>query len=516
MQTAASGPFLTKIIVTLGPASIHKETIITMIEEGARVFRINFSHGTFEEHSRALETVRTAGNTSGVPVGIMGDLSGPKIRIGRVIEGGVLLKKGDPVEFQRKAVTTGEPDRHKIIFSTTYTDFVDEIQTGQTILLDDGNIRLICTGKKREDRTARLFCEVVDGGVVTSNKGINVPDAVLDLPSLTDKDYSCIEFAIQKKFDFLALSFVRSSGDVRLLKDYLRQRGAQAPAAGRSRKTSYGFSTFGSGSTTFIPVISKIEKPQALHDLEAILEETDGIMIARGDLGVEMDLAEVAIHQKRIIALCRRQGVPVIVATQMLQSMIDSPVPTRAEVSDVANAIFDGADAVMLSGESAVGHWPVESVRMMSRISTRTDDYISSQPIDIGSIQVLHEVEDSTSALAHGVKTIVQDLNARLIIIWSRMGGGAAYLSQQRIPRPIIAFSSNHEVLRRMSLLYGLGPVFMEQPENTGHFIKRVERYLLEDRLAGPGDPIVVVLGEPIERTGRINKIVVHHLGEST
>lgn len=509
---------LTKIIATLGPASESLETILQLIEEGVRGFRINFSHGVFEEHERILNNVRRAGEQAGVPVAVIGDLSGPKIRLGKVVEGGVRLAAGMTVAFQNEPVVAGEPvggRPGKVVFSTTYPRFVEEVKPGQQVLLDDGAVRLVCVDKTGKGKKAKLICQVRNGGLITSGKGINLPDTNLSLPALTEKDHRCIQFAAEKDFDFLAQSFVRNGEDVRLLKKRLRGLGVR-PTRPRTRKErDQQFAIISREFREFIPVISKIEKPQAVANLEEIIAETDAVMVARGDLGVEMDLAEVAVLQKRIIGLCHDHGMPVIVATQMLQSMIESPVPTRAEVSDVANAIFDGVDAVMLSGETAVGKWPVEAVRMMNRIATKTNDFLRSRAVHSAAPRQLQILKQRTPALAHGVKTIVRDIDARLIGVWSPMGGAAIFLSQQRMPRPILAFSSNPEILRRMALLYALTPIFMEPPASTGEFLKRVDALLLEKKWASRNDPVVFVLAQPIQHTGIANEICIHYVGES-
>jgi pyruvate kinase len=510
---------LTKIIATLGPASEEIETIRNLIEEGARVFRINFSHGTFIDFERMLNNVRYASEQARVPTAVLGDLSGPKIRIGKVKEGGLYLEKKTEVIFQKDSVVAGDPKskkNDKFTFSTNYSGFIEEVKPGQQVLLDDGNVRLVCIDKKGTGKAARLRCKVINGGLITSNKGVNLPDTNLSVPALTGKDYRCIEFAVKKGFDFLALSFVRQGKDIRLLKKRLMDLGARATEPLRRTGRALSDKKLLKKVSGVIPIISKIEKPQALENLEEILEETDGIMIARGDLGVEMDLAEVAVHQKRIIQLCHDYGRPVIVATQMLQSMIESPTPTRAEVSDIANAIFDGADAVMLSGETAVGKWPVDSVQMMKRIAMKTNQYLLSQPIKRSAPRKLQEMKYRTLALAHGVNNIARDMDAKLIVMWSQMGGGAVYLSQQRIPRPIIAFSSDQKALRLMSLLYGLKPVFMEKPESSAQFIKDGDLMISKNKWAKKGDAVVFVMGEPIDRIGITNKISIQYVGEAS
>ncbi|PLX13424.1 MAG: pyruvate kinase, partial [Marinilabiliales bacterium] len=322
---------MTKIIATLGPATDSLEKILELIKAGVRVFRINFSHGSFNDYDKLIDNIRNAEEKSGQFVGILGDLSGPKIRVGKVIPEGVTLKNGQELKFVKKEIIGGSFGfEHS--FSTTYPQFIDEVKEGERILLDDGNIQLKCIAKKGLGGDALLLCEVVEGNLLTTAKGINLPDSELSLPSLTEKDYECLEYAIKKSVDYLALSFVRRGEDIRHLKEKMKQANARPKGLGIT-SGDMGFST--SFEDNYIPIISKIEKPQAIDNLEEILEESDGIMVARGDLGVEMDLAEVALLQKKIINMCRHNMKPVIVATQMLQSMIDNPVPTRAEVSDV-------------------------------------------------------------------------------------------------------------------------------------------------------------------------------------
>lgn len=504
---------LTKIIATLGPATAEPETIVKLIEEGVRVFRINFSHGTFTEHEAALNNIRQAGESTGVPVAVLGDLCGPKIRLGEVAQGGVTVTAGQTVVFQREPrldnSENGQGD--SVAFTTTYPGLVDEVLEGHRILLDDGFVRMICLEKTSD----QLLCRVLDGGKLTSHKGVNLPDTDLSVPTLTEKDIACAEFAVEKEFDFLALSFVRYAEDVRQLKEHLVRLGARPHDDLKDRNHPLQFSAVEIESEDIIPIICKIEKPQAIDNLDEILRETDGIMVARGDLGVEMDLAEVAVLQKRIIAQCQEYGIPVIVATQMLQSMIDNSTPTRAEVSDVANAIFDGADAVMLSGETAVGQYPLEAVGMMHRIAQKSNVYIRERTLNSPTAHKALERKSRPAALAHGVRTMVRDLDIKLLVVWSQLGGGAVYLSQQRLSRPILACSPSPAILRRLSLLYGLTPIHMDQPESLHDFLQKIDALILKSEWAAPGDPIAVVSGEPMTKLGITNKVCIHYVGET-
>jgi pyruvate kinase len=496
---------LTKIIATLGPASAGVENIKTLINEGARVFRVNFSHGAFEGFSETIDNVRAASRESGIPVAVLGDLSGPKIRIGKVEEGGIDLKNDSIVEFCRDETTGHLTTDGAAVFSTTYPHIVEEVQEGQKILVDDGNISMVCTGKTAD----RLLARVIQGGLVTSKKGINLPETKLSVPALTNWDIQCLEFAVLKKVDYLALSFVRSANDVISLKERLKSLGARPFEPVLYRDSNIDFVPEGA---LFIPIISKIEKPQAIEELDRIVAESDGVMIARGDLGVEMDVAEVAILQKKIISKCHDYGVPVIVATQMLQSMIESPTPTRAEVSDVANAIYDGVDAVMLSGETAVGKWPALTVRMMNRIARLTNEHIREQKISNQVPRHMRESRFRSAALAHGVKSIVKDIDARLIVLWSKFGGGALYISQLDLPLPILSFSNLPATANRMSLLYGVHPVVMDQPDNPGDFIRDASEFILQNDYAIKGEAVVFVYGEPIQSSGVTNSVYIHYL----
>jgi pyruvate kinase len=508
---------LTKIIATLGPASSSIEVIKKLIREGVRVFRINFSHGTFEDYDKLLNNIRSASKKLNIAVGIMGDLSGPKIRVGKVAGEGVLLKPGMIAEFQKEdlvASMESSRDYYKVVFSTSYPLFIKEVRPGHRVLLDDGNVELVCKKVEGKGRKARLICDVIDGGLITTHKGVNLPDTDLTVPSLTEKDYRCIDFAVSRKFDLLALSFVRNGKDIQLLKEKLKELGAR-PELPEREYAAFPENHFSlSDVEGFIPIVSKIEKPQALEDLKNILKETDAVMVARGDLGVEMDLAEVALHQKRIIHTCQEYGVPVIVATQMLQSMIESPVPTRAEVSDVANAIFDGADAIMLSGETAVGKYPVEAVKMMQRITRKTNDFVREHNLNIGTEITAGNLRNRAMVIAKSVKNMVNDMDARMIVQWSQYGGGAVFLSQQRMPIPIIAFTNIKDAVNIMSLIYGIEPVYMEQPKSGSKFIQQVDNFLLDKGWAKKGDAIIIVLGEPIDRYGITNRIVIHYIGE--
>ncbi len=502
---------MTKIIATLGPSTSEKDRIRELIEAGVRVFRINFSHGSFESYDTLLSNIRSAAKELGIYVSVLGDLSGPKIRIGKVVEEGIELKKDDEIFFVSGKVVTGTPGNERN-FSTTYSPFMEEVRLGERILLDDGNVEVSPIRKAGKGKDTKLQCKVLVGGKLTSSKGVNLPESELSLPSMTEKDYECLAYAVKKKFDFVALSFVRKAEDIRVLKNKMlelrvRPKGLDITGGDMGFSTSY--------ESNYIPIISKIEKPQAIDNLEEIIKETDGVMVARGDLGVEMELAEVALLQKKIIMTCLQHMKPVIVATQMLQSMIQDPVPTRAEVSDVANAILDGADAVMLSGETAVGKYPVESVRMMNRVAMKTHQYQVQGLTGRGKFMPYEGLLSRKAAMARSVNLMARDVQARLIITWTHSGGSTVFLSQQRMAIPIIACGENIERLQQLSLLYSITPVHMKQPASGSQFIRAINKLVLKNGWAEKGDPVIVVASSPIDRRGVTNRVVIHMVGEN-
>ncbi|MEX0887383.1 MAG: pyruvate kinase [Phycisphaeraceae bacterium] len=491
----AREPFiLTKIIATMGPSCCDVDTLTRLIHAGVRVVRINFSHGTFDAFKQSLDVARAASRSAGVAVGVLGDLCGPKIRVQQVKDGPIELVPGDRLEFvEQDGLVERDTRRGAVIVPSTYPALVREVQPGHRVLIDDGQIRSLAVERVTDETgAARLVCQVIHGGPLSDRKGINLPDTPIAAPSLTPWDRQCVAWAIENELDFLALSFVRKREDVEQLRALL--------AADTARP---------------LPIIAKIEKPQALQDIEAICHAADGIMVARGDLGVEMDLAEVPIIQRRILEVAHDYGKPVIIATQMLQSMIEHATPTRAEVSDVANAIFDGADCVMLSGETAVGKHVEQAVRTMARTAATAERYVASRRDHAQRPPRKHQASRyRTAALAHGVAVVVHDLDARYVVIWSELGGGARYLSQNRLTIPIIALSSNEAALRQMSLGFGVRPVHMDRPKDTEALLGRVDALLQERGWAQPGEPVVLAMGEPLGTAGVTNEIRLHYVGD--
>jgi pyruvate kinase len=475
----------TKILATLGPATADVEVLYRLFEAGVDVCRLNFSHGTLDEHKLMLDRIREAAARFHHPVAVLGDLCGPKIRLGKVADidgkGGMPVAVGEELIFQREPLIGVN---HRV--SCTYPNFIDDVKVGDRVLIEDGMLRFICTEKTYSE----LKCVCKDGGVVKSSKGINLPDSHVSVPAITDRDWECAEWAISHDLDYLALSFVRSAKDLNLLREHLRNK------------------------ISDIHIVSKIEKPQAIADIDNIIDASDGLMVARGDLGVEMDVAQVPIIQKDLVRRCQAAGKPVIVATQMLQSMIEESTPTRAEVSDVANAIFDGTDAVMLSGETSVGKFPVITAHMMTHIAEVTEKYIETMP-EAREPKLNLKTMHLSVAVARGVWQIVKDLKCKLVVIWSQTGSTARIFSKHRFPIPIVALSSDDRALRRMALHYGLYAQRMEPPTDMAALVDAVDRYVVEKQMAEPGDRIVVVAGSSLGTPSTMNGVVIHTLGES-
>lgn len=505
-EASRERPALTKIVATVGPASDSRAMIERLIDAGVSVFRLNFSHGTTDEHKKRLDTIRAAATAKGVCIGVLGDLPGPKIRVGTVPDidegGGIDLTVGQNVLLDR-TITAAEvreetvDDRCELVpaLPLTYGDLVDEVQPGQRVLINDGAIRMLCVGAEPGGHAVR--CVVTVGGKVTTRKGINLPETDMQVPALTDRDRELVKWAVQHELDYLALSFVRSGKEIEELRDLIV---AQAP------------------NHEPIPIIAKIEKPQALARIDEIAEVTDAIMVARGDLGVEMDIPEVPVAQKRIIKAANYWGKPCIVATQMLETMIDSAIPTRAEASDVANAIFDRAGAVMLSGETAVGKHPALVVETMTRIARAAEASLAKAEGKASPPERLKQTRYRTAALAHGAWHLAEDLDAKAIVCWSQLGGTARYLSQNDFDIPIIAWSSDPAATRRMALLRGVRPVLAQPPKSgrLADWTDMVEAHLLEQHWASAGDQVLLVAGRPLGVARVVNSISVLEVGDPT
>jgi pyruvate kinase len=499
-------PTLTKIVATIGPTSDTPDLVAKLIESGVAVFRLNFSHGTLDQHKVRLRTIRETAARLGQPVAVLGDLQGPKIRVGIVPDPGITLEAGQDVVF---TPDTGEPfatSPSTVRLPSEYPALATEVHPGHRVLVNDGAIRLLAVDREPRDGVHVLRCRVTVGGLVTSRKGINLPDSDVQAAAITARDWECVEWAVANGLDFLALSFVRKAEEVRELR---RALAGMCPA---------DFNVEHTGDGAMIPVVAKIEKPQALKDIDAIVEASDAIMVARGDLGVEMDLAQVPLIQKELIAKCDEWGKPCIVATQMLESMITSPSPTRAEVSDVANAVLDGADAVMLSAETASGKFPVLAVETMRRIVAAAEERRNLSLTQPSPASRLVKSHYRTAALAHGAWHVAMDVGARLIVCWSQEGGAARYLSQTGLPIPVVAYSSSQRQVRRMALLRGVTARLMTVPADgtLGAWNEAMENDLRAIGWIRDGDPLVLVAGKPLGVHGSTNTVAIHYTGNRT
>ncbi|MBT8486989.1 MAG: pyruvate kinase [Phycisphaerales bacterium] len=483
---------LTKIVATIGPASASEEMLERLIRAGARVFRINFSHGAPEEHAEWVRRIRAVGAKIGEPPAILGDLPGPKIRLNPVPGGSVELHTGGLVSVGRAPAPNGAAEDSVPWLSTTFPGLVDEVMPGNRLLIADGAVRTLVVDKTETS----IRCTVTHGGVVSTGKGVNLPDTEVSLAPLTARDRRHVAWALAHEVDFLAMSFVRRAQDLRELRRLIEDEAERAGHPGLR-----------------VSIVAKIELPSAVRGIDEILDVTDAIMIARGDLGVEMDLAQVPVIQKDLISRAQHHGTPCIVATQMLESMIDAPAPTRAEASDVAGAILDRVDAVMLSGETAVGRFPDLAVTHMRRIAECTEAHLAETitvPSPPGRLQASGY---HTAALAHGVLTVARDIRATWLVVWSQAGGGARYLSQNGFPIPILAVTSDVRAARQMQLLRGVTPLPMPAPVDIAAFIDHIDRYLRERGRAEVGDDIIVMAGEPLGEVGVTNRMEIRVIG---
>jgi pyruvate kinase len=473
----------TKIIATMGPACGDVETLLQLFKAGVGVCRLNFSHGSLDNHLLMLRRIREAAARWDTPIAVLGDLCGPKIRLGQVKDvggtGGMPIGIGDELIIQRAPVV-GENGR----VSCIYAGLVDDVRVGDRVLIEDGLLRFVCTDKNYNE----IRCACTAGGVLKSSKGINLPNTPVSIPSITDKDWECCDWAIENDLDYLALSFVRSADDLNLLRQHLKNRASD------------------------MHLVAKIEKAEAISEIEAIIEASDALMVARGDLGVEMDLARVPLIQKDLVSRCQIAGKPVIVATQMLQSMIEQSSPTRAEVSDVANAILDGTDAVMLSGETSVGKYPLGAVHIMAHVAEVTE-HETAMTRPLRDVQLRLKTHPLSASVARGVRDIVEELKPALVAVYSQTGATARIFSKYRFNVPIVAFSVNHRVLRRMALHYGVVPQELSAPANMTELTAQVDKILQQRGYAKPGDRVVIVAGASLGTPGTLNSIVVHTLG---
>jgi pyruvate kinase len=469
----------TKIVCTLGPASDDEATIRAFAEAGMAVARVNFSHGSYDDHVRRIKAVRRIAGELGRSIAVLADLQGPKLRVGLLPPEGISLVEGEVLSLANQDSTTDPA-----VIPVPHPEVLRDVQQGDRILLDDGLLELRVTDCNERNTQAR----VVTGGVLTSRKGLSLPRTSLKMPSVTDKDKGDAAFALEQGVDYFALSFVRGPDDVSHLRAWIVEQGAD------------------------VPIISKIEKPEALDCIEEILAVSDGMMVARGDLGVEAPAEEVPIAQKRIIRICNEASKPVITATQMLDSMIRNPRPTRAEASDVANAILDGSDAMMLSGETAVGRYAVESVRTMARIAEVTErsmpyqDWLYRSQTS-GAVSVM----DSISQVACEIAT---KLEAKAIIASTVSGSTARRVASRRPATPIVAPTPSQATYHRLALVWGVEPVLVDEFADTETMIITVVEGTRSRGLVEDGDLVIITAGVPLGGAGLTNTLKAHCVGE--
>lgn len=469
----------TKIVCTIGPASENLDTLKEMIVSGMTVARLNFSHGLHEEHAKRIELIRMAAKETGRQVAIMLDTKGPEIRIGNIEGDKIILHTGNNI-----TITTQEILGTEKKISVSYKGLPDDVEKGTKILLDDGLIELVV--KKVED--TEIYCEILNGGELSSKKGVNIPGVHVNLPAVTEKDYKDILFGIENDVDFIAASFIRTASDVLEIRKILEQHNAD------------------------IDIISKIENQAGVSNIDEILAVSDGIMVARGDLGVEIPSEEVPLVQKTIIEKCNRIGKPVITATQMLDSMIRNPRPTRAEANDVANAIFDGSDAVMLSGETAAGKYPVQAVQTMKRIAKRTEEALKYEEI-LGKKEMLPE-RTVTDSISYATCNIALKLEATAIITPTTSGFTARMVSKYKPKAKIIAATPDPKVAKKMCLVWAVYPILVRQTIGTDEMITEAVQRALESGEILLGDLVVVTAGVPVGVPGTTNLLKVHIVGE--
>ena len=460
----------TKIICTIGPATSSAKNVLKLAQAGMNIARLNFSHGTHEEHSKHIATINSVSEKLGYHIPIFADLSGPKLRLG-IIEKQFKVKPDDVLIITTENIIG---TRQKI--STSYSNLPQDVKKGDVILIDDGYISLVV-----KDVVGReVHCIVTNGGMIKSRKGINLPGVRINTPTITKKDIDDIDFALEHDIDFFALSFVRSSHDIDMLREILLKKGARNP------------------------IIAKIEKPEAVEDIDEIISHSDAVMIARGDLGVEMPTEEVPLLQKKIITKCKNASTPVITATQMLESMVENSLPTRAEASDVANAVFDGTDAVMLSAETSIGNHPDIAVAMMKKIITRSERECTPSP---ELFSTSFHTDQFVIDLSRAACAIAQDTNASAIFAITKTGRTARHLSKFRVNTPIYAFTENERTMNFLQLVWGVSCYFLENLEETDATLQKVKKFALEQQLLNKDDIMVFVTGIPLQTSTEVNMI---------
>lgn len=473
----------TKIVATIGPASSSPEMLYRMADAGMDVCRLNFSHGSHDEHRRVVETITSYNQRNHKPIALLADLQGPKIRLGDLSNEGIALKPGDRISF-----TTSETTHNDNSVFISYATFAADVKPGETILIDDGKIALKVISTNKQDQ---VLLESVNGGVLHSRKGVNLPDTNISLPSLTRKDLVDLDFILEQGVQWVALSFVRSAIDIHIL----RSRIEAHPAKIKPR------------------IVAKIEKPQAVRDIEAIVEAADAVMIARGDLGVEMPMQAVPMIQKNIIRLCQKAGKPVIVATQMMEAMIENIRPTRAEVNDVANSVLDGADALMLSGETSVGRYPVETIRTMQSIICQIEGYEA-----IYHSHTLNHPKSGdrfgSDAVLYNAVEMARLTNASAIVVVTHTGYSAIRLASHRPKAKLLVFSNCHHILQTLNLVWGVEGFFDNDPDNSDQLTQNIGQRLISSNLLESGQYYIQVLSTPYWKKGASNTLRLGLAGE--
>ena len=459
----------------MGPATSSDETVLALVEAGMDVARMNFSHGEHVDHKAAYDRVRAASDATGRAVGVLADLQGPKIRLGRFAAGHAFWQSGDTVR-----ITVEDCDGTHDRVSTTYKRLAHDAESGDRLLVDDGKVGLVVVRIEADD----VVCTVTEGGPVSNNKGLSLPGMNVSVPALSEKDIEDLEFGLRLGIDLVALSFVRSPADIELVHDVMDRVGRR------------------------VPVIAKLEKPEAIDNLEAIVLAFDAVMVARGDLGVELPLEEVPLVQKRAIQMARENAKPVIVATQMLESMIENSRPTRAEASDVANAVLDGADALMLSGETSVGKHPLEAVRTMSRIIAAVEQNSTAAP------PLTHVPRTKRGVISYAARDIGERLDAKALVAFTQSGDTVRRLARLHTPLPLLAFTDLPEVRSQLALTWGTETFIVPHMQSTDGMIRQVDKSLLELGRYKRGDLVVIVAGAPPGTVGSTNLIHVHRIGE--
>jgi pyruvate kinase len=466
-----------KIVCTLGPAVESPEKVRELIAAGMNMARLNLSHGGYEEHQNRLDQVRAAAAEAGVPIAILVDLQGPKIRLARFKDGPHDLSRGDVF-----TITTDDIEGTKDRVGTTYKGLPGDCKAGDRILIDDGKVTVEVTAVKGND----VITKVIEPGAVSNNKGINLPGVAVSVPALSEKDMDDLRWGLKAGADFIALSFVRSADDIKDVHRIMDEEGIR------------------------VPVIAKIEKPQAVDNLVGIVDAFDGIMVARGDLGVELPIEDVPLVQKRCVELARDAAKPVIVATQMLDSMITNSRPTRAEATDCANAVLDGADALMLSGETSVGEFAIEAVQTMSRIIQRTEE---------GGLERIrplkHEPRTKGGAITKAATEVGAIVGAKFLVAFTQSGDSARRMSRLRSPIPILALTPDHGTYNRLALTWGVEPMITPVVSHTDEMVKQVDGLLLESKRTTIGDNVIIVAGSPPGIPGSTNAMRVHRMGDA-